>query len=136
MYPLSETSIAKKIKADYEHSNSLRKAEKCLNKVKSDEWYKHASDFNLKLTENAYNIRCVDMTYQKQMEEQYDVTMTPDDEAFYKHNCFGTYKAVCTSTVPKVWSKTKKRKETMQRSAENTRLTTHQEDREQLEIEC
>ena len=132
MYPLSETLIVKKIKAGYEHFNSLRNAEKFSNKVKSDEWYKHISDFNLQLTETAYNIRYINMTYQKKLVGKYSVTMTPDD--FYVDNCYETYKAVCTSTVP--ISGARLRWKLYSGLLREKRLTAHQEDHEQWEIDA
>ena len=53
------------------------------------------------MTKNAYDIRTIDKVYQKKQEEKYVVSMTKDDEMFYKDNCFGSYTAICSSTGPK-----------------------------------
>ncbi|XP_013414654.1 uncharacterized protein LOC106176709 [Lingula anatina] len=124
VYPMHERSVARKIKADYERFNDLRKMEQCKEKTRTDEWFKSANDFNDMLTKHAYNIRTNDPAYQKQLEDEFGVKMTKEDEAFYEDNCFGCYKAVCTSTVPKHWKKKQKRKHEREQSAANKKAAT------------
>ena len=100
VYPMHETTVAAKISKDYQYFSNLRKAERS-SKIKSEKWYKTARDFLVKLTDYAYNIRTLDESYQKQCEEKFQVKMTTEDEEFYYDNCFGSYKATCTSTVPR-----------------------------------
>ena len=135
VYPKHERSVAKKMKEDYERFNQMRKNERCTAKVKSDEWYKNAKEFNDYLTSRAYNIRTDDDAYQRQLEDEYGVKMTKEDEEFYLDNCFGPYKATCSNTVPKDWAKQKKRKETRQRSVEKRRRSTESSLLEQKEID-
>ena len=134
VYPLHETRVAEKIFKNYDHFNKLRKAEKCTGKKKSEKWYKDARDFVNSLIQNAYNIRTKDKVYQKKLEEEFGVKMMKDDEDFYEDNCLGSYKAICSSTVPKDWIKQKKRKESREISNENKRAATESKIEEQKQI--
>ena len=60
--------------------------------------------------------------------------MMKDDEDFYEDNCLGSYKAICSSTVPKDWIKQKKRKESREISNENKRAATESKIEEQKQI--
>ena len=124
VYPMHEKSVAKKVKEDYDQFNSMRKYEQFETKGKSDEWYKSAVEFNDRLTKHAYYIRTNDVEYQKRLEEECKVKMTKEDEDLCKDNCFGTYKAICTTTVPKKWTMQKKRKDKRERSAEKKKTAT------------
>ena len=57
--------------------------------------------------------------------------MTKDDEIFYEDNCHGSYKATCSSTVPKDWIKQKKRKDSREIANEYTRVATESKIEEQ-----
>ena len=48
--------------------------------------------------------------------------MTDENENFYLENCYGDYVAICTPTVPKAWTRKKKREETSNLSAERKRM--------------
>ena len=61
--------------------------------------------------------------------------MTQEDDAFYKDNCFGTYKAICTTTVPKDWARQKKRKDNCERSAEKKKRATESRLAEQKRLD-
>ena len=62
--------------------------------------------------------------------------MTKEDEDFYKDNCFGTYKAICTTTVPKDWARqNKKRKDNRERSAEKKKRATESRLAEQKRLD-
>ncbi len=135
IYPLHEKSIARKIRQDYEQFNKFRKNEQRTKRAKSDEWYRSANEFNDRLTKHAYNIRTHDTAYQKQLEDDFQVKMTKEDEDFYKDNCFGAFRAVCTSTVPKEWTRQKKRKESRGRSAEKKRAATESRLTEQRKLD-
>lgn len=86
------------------------------------------------MTDYAYNIRTADLSYQKQCEEEFQVKMTTEDEEFYYDNCFGSYKAICTSTVPRHWTKQQKRKESVEISNEKKRAATDSKFEEQKKI--
>ena len=109
----------------------MRKNERSKSKRKSDDWYKKAREFLDMLIKNAYNIRTLNTAYQKQLEEEFQVKMTKEDEDFYIDNCFGSYKAVCTSTVPKCWKKQMERKESREIANQNKRAATENREEEQ-----
>ena len=134
VYPKHESRVAEQIYKDYVYFNSMIATERCKKKKKSEDWYKKARDFIFKLTHNAYNIRTNDAIYQKQLEEEFKVKMTAEDEEFYNDNCLGSYNAICTATVPKDWVKQKKRKESREISNEKKRLATESNLKEQKNI--
>ena len=59
--------------------------------TKNDECCSEVSDFNCKMTNNAYNIRTSDKYYQKKLKDYYDIRLNTEDEAFYCDNCCDTY---------------------------------------------
>ena len=62
--------------------------------------------------------------------------MTDEDENFYLDDCYGDYVAICTPTVPKAWTRKKKREETRNLSAERKRMKIHElRDAESLSYE-
>ena len=75
-----------------------------------------------------------DEIFQRQMEEEFGVKMTKDDQTFYQDNCFGSYKYICTNSVPKDWEKMKKRKLYREQSLDRKRLKVIEEMAEQQEI--
>ena len=134
VYPKAEKTIANKICSDYKRFIELRKNERCKSKKKSADWYKKAKEFVDKLTKFAYDIRTTDSAYQKQLEEEFKVKMTREDEDFYYDNCFGKYVATCTATVPRDWERNKKRKETRELAYEKKRAATESQQMEQKRI--
>ena len=50
--------------------------------------------------------------------------MIKEDEDFYKDNCSGSYIAVCTTTIPKAWLKSKKRKNSREESVKSKMAAT------------
>ena len=48
--------------------------------------------------------------------------MTDKEENFYFDNCYGDYVAICIPTVPKAWTRKKKREEARNLSAERKRV--------------
>src|SRR2546425_11298937 len=88
-----------------------------MTKPKTDAWYKKASDFNERMTLWAYDVRAKNEAYQKQLESEYKVVMTDDDIAFYENNCRVDFKAICTRSVPRNWTKQQK-----ERSKDNKQL--------------
>ena len=85
IYPMNERSVAKKIKADYELFKVLRKREtegKCTTA-----WSDKVQSFNDLMTKRAYDIRAKSRVYEKQLELEYQVSMTQEDIAFYNDNC-------------------------------------------------
>ncbi|KAK6168581.1 hypothetical protein SNE40_019782 [Patella caerulea] len=109
VYPIEKRSISKKIRKDYEMFLSLRKSERDQSRARSERWYENAKDFNEKMSQRAYDIRTHNVEYQKQLEKEFNVKMTTEDEKFYEDNCCGAYQAICTPTVPKAWTKKWKR---------------------------
>ena len=63
------------------------------NYKKTDEWNRKVSDFNRRMTVNAYDIRTKDKLYQKRLETIYGVKMCDEDEESYLNNCYGSYLA-------------------------------------------
>ena len=131
VYPMHKKSVARKVKTDYEHFVYLRKQLNCEKKRKSEKFLSDASAFNESLTLFAYNIRCHDKVYQEQMEADFGVKMNKTDEAFYKDNCFGTYKFTCTNSVPKDWVTKRKRKLKRQQSESKKVFKLNEESAEQ-----
>ena len=68
-------------------------------------WIQKAHDFNKCIRSRAYDIKITDMAYQWKLEESFGVKMTAEDKAFYYDNCYGSYSAICTSTVSPKWYK-------------------------------
>ena len=60
--------------------------------------------------------------------------MTKEDQTFYQDKCFGSYKYICTNSVPKDWEKMKKRKLYRKQSLDRKRLKVIEEMAEQQEI--
>ena len=52
------------------------------------------SEFNCKMTNNAYNIRTSDKYYQKKLEDYNGIWMNKEDKAFYCDNCCDTYMCI------------------------------------------
>ena len=133
VYPMKEHAVANKIQKDYERFNSLRKYENS-KKTKTEKWCVSAEHFKDSLIKNAYDIRCKDVSFQKQMEEDFGVKMTQEDLDFYQDNCFGSYKLMCTNTVPKDWERMKKRKQSREASVQKKRFKQCEDEKEQKEI--
>ena len=132
IYPMNERSVAKKIKADYELFKVLRKREtegKCTTA-----WSDKVQSFNDLMTKRAYDIRAKSRVYEKQLELEYQVSMTQEDIAFYNDNCHGDYVATCTKTVPRYWEKQQKRKFEREFSMENHRLAMEQQVKDDNEL--
>ena len=68
------------------------------------------------MTNHAYNIRTKDSNRKSELGTLHGVTMAKEDEAYYEDNCFGNYKAICTSSVSKKWQKSTARKEKREKS--------------------
>ena len=60
--------------------------------------------------------------------------MTQEDIDFYNDNCFGSYKLMCTNTVPKNWERMNKRKQSREASVQRKRLKQSEDEKEQQEV--
>ena len=89
---------------------------------KDDKWTEKAKNFNDAMCAHAYDIRTKNIDFQRSLEAETGVKMTDEDENFYLDNCYGDYVAICTPTVPKAWTRKKKREETRNLSAERKRM--------------
>ena len=121
VYPLTERAVAKKIKDDYETFMALVRYE-CTSHKKDDKWTEKAKNFNDAMCAHAYDIKTKNIDFQRSLEAETEVKMTDEDYNFYLDNCYGDYIAICTPTVPKVWTRKKKREETRNLSAERKRM--------------
>ena len=119
VYPENERNVSDKIKKDYEKFKNYVKQNNSNSHKKTDAWYSKVTEFNDKMTKNAYNIRTNNSAYQKKLEDIYGVKMTKEVDQFFNDNCFGDYKATCKSTVSKSWLKHKKRQDKRKTSAKN-----------------
>lgn len=111
VYPMKQSSVAQKIKNDYDKFKLLRKQEHEKSRKLTDKWVKNATDFNDRMTKVAYDIRTLNIEYHKKLEEKYRVKMTAEDDLFYKDNCHGSYVATCSSFASSKWQKQAKRVE-------------------------
>ena len=121
VYPLTECAVAKKIRDDYETLMVLVRYERTSHK-KDDKWTEKAKNFNDTMCAHAYDIRTKNIDSQSSLEAETGVKMTDEDENFYLDNCYGDCVAICTPTVPKAWTRKKKREETRNLSAERKRM--------------
>jgi hypothetical protein len=121
VYPKTERAVAKQIKDDYETLMPLARYQRSEHK-KYDKWTEKATQFNDTMCSHAYDIRTKNIDLQRSLETDTGVKMTEADEQFYLDNCYGAYKAICTSTIPKDWARKKKTEETRKMSAERKRL--------------
>ncbi|KAK6172764.1 hypothetical protein SNE40_016359 [Patella caerulea] len=111
VYPMSERSIARRLKTEYEVLRTMSKTDNHPTKRPSQSWKDKAIAFNQKMRTRAYDIRCTDRDYEKLLEMKYQVKMTPEDKAFYEDNCHGDYLARCSDRVSISWMKQKRRVE-------------------------
>lgn len=109
IYPMLERAVAKRIKCDYEKFVELRKSEKHKDKAKTVELVSKLNKFNEMMIRHAYDIRCQNIAYQRDLELEFGIKMSGEDILFYEDNCKGDYKATCSNTVPRNWVKQKKR---------------------------
>ena len=121
VYPLTERAVAKKIRDDHETLMALVRYERTSHK-KDDKLTEKAKNFNDAMCAHAYDIRTKNIDFQRSLEAETEVKMTDEDENFYLDNCYGDYVAICTPTVPKAWTRKKKREETRNLSAERNRM--------------
>ena len=121
VYPKTERAVAKQIKDDYESLMGYVRYQRSSQK-KDEKWTEKAKNFNDVMSSHAYDIRTKNIDLQRSIEADTGVKMTEDDERFYLDNCYGAYVAICTPTVPKDWTKKKKREETRAMSTERKRI--------------
>ena len=121
VYPLTERAVAKKIRDDCETLMALVRYELTSHK-KDDKWTEKAKNFNDTMCTHAYDIRTKNIDFQRSLEAETGVKMTDEDENFYPDTCYSDYVAICTPTVPKAWTRKKKREETRNLSAERKRM--------------
>ena len=121
VYPLTERAVAKKIRDDCETLMVLVRYERTSHK-KDDKWAEKAKNLNDAMCAHGYDIRTKNIDFQRSLEAETGMKMTDEDENFYLDNCYGDYVAICTPTVPKAWTRKKKRKETRNLSAERKKM--------------
>ena len=85
---------------------------------KDDKWTEKAKNFNDAMCAHAYDIRTKKIDFQRSLEAETGVKITDEDENFYLYNCYGDCVAICAPTVPKAWTRKKKREETRNLFAE------------------
>ena len=94
----------------------------CTSYKKDDKWTEKAKNLNDAMCAHAYDIRTKNIDFQRSLEAETGVKMTDEDENFYLDNCCGDYVAIFTPTVPRAWTRKKKREETRNLSAERKRM--------------
>ncbi|ESP01695.1 hypothetical protein LOTGIDRAFT_172448 [Lottia gigantea] len=127
VYPMGVRSIAIRIQNDYEKFREFRKTERHQGKPKTEQWITKAREFNEQMCNRAFDVRCQNKTFQKQLETEYGVVMNSEDVAFYEDNCHGLFIATCSQTVPRKWRKQKCRNEARQINAEIQRMDMQKE---------
>jgi hypothetical protein len=89
---------------------ALARYQRTEHKKKDDKWTKKATQFNDTMCFRAYDIRTKNIDLQRSLETDTGVKMAEADQQFYLDNCYGAYKAICTSTNTKTGLEKKEKK--------------------------
>lgn len=92
--------------------------------------------FNERMCDRAYDIRCTDPNYEKQLAERNGVKMTQNDIDFYEDNCkpHGTYTYYCSSSIPRDWVRQVQRKQQREESERKKSVSMEEENTHQEHV--